>query len=67
MDNTQRLLRLPAVIAATGLQRSTIYDGIRGGTFPKPVKLARLSAWPEVEVTAWIADRIRARGNGGER
>jgi prophage regulatory protein len=62
MDNTQRLLRLPAVIAATGLQRSTIYDGIRAGTFPKPVPIgARTVAWASDEIDAWIAARIAAR------
>jgi len=62
MDNTQRLLRLPAVIAATGLQRSTIYDGIRGGTFPKPVMLGgRTVAWVGAEIEQWISARIAAR------
>jgi prophage regulatory protein len=59
-----RLLRLPAVEAATGLRRSSIYDLIRARQFPAPVKLSRLSAWPESEVSAWIADRIRERDAG---
>lgn len=61
-ETTPRLLRLPAVIAQTGCQRSTIYDAIRAGTFPKPVPLGgRTVAWSSAEIQHWIADRIAAR------
>ena len=57
----ERHLRLPAVIEATGLSRSTIYDKMKGGTFPRPVNLsARAVAWPEsVLAGGWRA------ANGG--
>ena len=59
----QRLIRLPEVIRQTGLARSSIYDGIRTGAFPKPVPLCgRNVAWVELEVGRWIAGRIEARG-----
>ena len=59
---TATLLRLPAVIAATGCQRSTIYDGVRAGTFPRPVPLgSRTVAWSSTEIDTWIAARIAAR------
>lgn len=61
----EHLLRLPQIIQRTGLQRSSLYDLIRSGQFPQPVKLARLSAWPESEVDAWIAARIAARDAKG--
>jgi len=42
----------------TGLSRSTIYDWIKKGDFPQPVKLgARLVAWRESDVTAWLETR----------
>lgn len=45
------LVRLNAVIEYTGLARSTIYNFIAEGRFPKPVKLsARIVAWVETEV-----------------
>jgi len=59
--STKRLIRLPEVIRQTGLARSSIYDGIRAGTFPKPIPLCgRNVAWVESEIQKWIADRIAA-------
>jgi prophage regulatory protein len=53
-----RLLRLPAVIAMTGMGRDSIYRLAREGRFPKPRKLTeRSSAWREDEVLAWIESR----------
>lgn len=47
------LLRLPTVIARAGLQRTAIYDRIKAGLFPAPVKLgARSSVWPAHEIDA---------------
>ncbi|AVX13416.1 helix-turn-helix transcriptional regulator [Stutzerimonas stutzeri] len=57
-----KVLRLNAVVLATGLARSTIYKLIGLGEFPKPVPLTRRSVgWIESEVTAWIQSRIEAR------
>lgn len=61
-DTRPFLERLPQVRTRTGLSRSEIYRRIAAGDFPKPIKLGpRASAWPEHEVTAWIAARIAAR------
>ncbi|WP_449428803.1 helix-turn-helix transcriptional regulator [Rhodanobacter umsongensis] len=60
-QSPQRLIRLPEVIRQTGLARSSAYDGIRAGTFPKPVPLCgRNVAWVESEIQQWIAERIAA-------
>lgn len=56
-----RLLRLPAVQSVTGLCRASIYNAVGRGTFPKPVKLGRMSAWPESEVRAWVEARKAER------
>lgn len=57
-----RMLRLPDVVQATGLGRSTIYAKIAAGEFPAPVKLgARAVAWPEALVAEWLANRPSAR------
>lgn len=60
----ERLLRLPEVEARTGLKKSAIYAGMKAGTFIKCIKLGpRAAAWPESEISKWIAERIRsARG-----
>jgi len=62
-DQTAPVLeRLPAIMARTGLKRSSVYALMATGHFPKPVKLSeRSSAWIVKEVDSWIADRIAER------
>jgi prophage regulatory protein len=53
------ILRLPAVIARTGLSRSTLYLRISLGLFPKPVNLGfRAVGWLEHEVNAWLEHQV---------
>lgn len=57
-----RLMRLPEVTKVTGLGRSSIYEKISEGTFPKSVPLGgRAVAWVSDEVEAWILERIEER------
>jgi prophage regulatory protein len=59
---TQSILRLPAVKAATGLSRSTIYLRIAQEVFTHPVSLGgRAVGWPASEVTALNAARIAGK------
>ena len=54
-----RLIRLPDVEGATGCEKSTIYELMKVGRFPKPVRLsARHVAWSEAAVLQWVQDRI---------
>lgn len=54
-------LRRTAVEALTGLARSTIYDLMAKGQFPRPVKLTgKAVAWPESKITEWLAQRQAA-------
>ena len=39
-----RIIRLPQVCSRTGLSRSTIYEHISRGRFPKQISLVRISA-----------------------
>ena len=51
-------LRRPAVEIVTGLSRSTIYEMMDRGEFPRPIRIGRRAvAWPESSVLAWLADR----------
>lgn len=57
-----RLIRRREVERRTGLARSSIYDLIRAGRFPAPVRLTESTvAWVEQEVDDFIAERIAAR------
>ncbi|MBE0457981.1 AlpA family transcriptional regulator [Pseudoalteromonas sp. KG3] len=58
-----RLIKLKEVIEKTSLGRSTIYEFMTKGTFPKQVSLGVKSvAWLESEVDDWIMERIGERG-----
>ncbi len=60
-----KILRPPAVIDKTGNSRSTIYNRITEGLFPKPVKIGlRAVAWPDNEVDAINAARIAGKTDG---
>ena len=64
MSNSTSILRLPIVKARTGLSRSTIYQRVADGNFPKPVNLgARAVGWLEAEIDAWLAAQIERSRN----
>lgn len=59
---TEKILRLRAVLARTGLTRSMAYALIKAGSFPIPINLgARAVGWLESEIDAWLAERVAAR------
>lgn len=61
----RRVLRLREVERTTGIKRSTIYEGIEAGTFPKPIPLApRAVGWVSDEIEAWIEGRVAQRKSG---
>ncbi len=63
-ENT--LLRLPAVMRATGLNRTRIYALQRAARFPRAVKISeRAVAWRSDEVNAWIEARTAERDMQG--
>lgn len=56
------VLRLPDVIRVTGLRRSSIYERVAAGTFPRPIRLSnRAVGWLSNEVRAWVHERIAER------
>lgn len=60
---TEIIVRLPSVQAITALSRSSIYDGISKGTFPKPIKLsARAVGWRTSDIEAWLNSRETTAG-----
>jgi prophage regulatory protein len=56
-----QFIRLKEVLAICGRSRSSVYEAIKKGNFPKPVKLqGRSSAWIRCEVEQWAVQCIRA-------
>jgi len=52
-------LRLPTVLACTGLSRATLYRKIRTGTFPPQHRLGeRCCGWRQSEVAVWLRNPI---------
>jgi len=55
-----KVLRLREVLRKTGLSRSTLYNRITDGQFPRQISLGnRAIGWLEAEVDTWISDRVR--------
>jgi prophage regulatory protein len=49
------ILRLPEVLARTGLSRTNVYRRVAAGTFPAPVALGpRAVGWRESDIIEWI-------------
>lgn len=49
------LIDLEAVTGLVGMRRTWIYDEIRAGRFPAPVKLGTASRWRLGDVRRWLA------------
>ena len=54
--SAERLIRLPEVLTLTGLPKSTFYNMVRQGRFPKPQKMGRISFWRMSDVNRFISD-----------
>ena len=55
----QTILRLAHVKQRTGLSRSSIYNGVKQGTFPAQISLGpRAVGWLESSIDQWIQSRV---------
>lgn len=63
-ETIDRILRLPEVIAMTGLQKATIYRYIQRGDFPVGLALSGMPrgpvGWRQSTVQEWIRTREQA-------
>ena len=58
-DFSYKLLRLRDVIKMTSLTRTTIYNYMSEGKFPKNIHLGpKISVWIEREIQEWINSKI---------
>jgi predicted DNA-binding transcriptional regulator AlpA len=56
-------LRLPQVLSVIPLGKTSWWEGVRTGRFPKPVKLsARCTAWRVEDIRELIKDLSRQAG-----
>ncbi len=59
---SKNLIRLSAVETKVGFKKSFIFEAVRNGTFPQPIRLGhRKTLWVEDEIDAWIQARIQER------
>lgn len=59
MEPHDRILRLPAVVARTGVSRSTLRRLEHAGQFPSRRQLGpQAVGWVQSEIDAWIASRV---------
>jgi len=61
----ERFLRLPKVIAVTGLSRATIWRMEHCGNFPPRYQLGQNSVgWRESQINTWLDSRPQRRESG---
>jgi prophage regulatory protein len=51
----ERLIRLPGVLERIGVKKSTLWNWVKAGKFPQPIKLSeRVTVWRSSDVQKWI-------------
>ncbi|MDO5646315.1 AlpA family transcriptional regulator [Paracoccus sp. (in: a-proteobacteria)] len=55
--DTLKLMRLPDVLSHLSIGKTTLYDMVKRGDFPAPIKLGRASFWSSDQVSQWISGR----------
>lgn len=61
MDAQHQLLTINEVCERTRLSRSTIYNLIKKGSFPRQITEGRSSRWLLGEVFGWVDEKAKAR------
>lgn len=60
----QQLLGIKDVVSRTTLSRSTIYNKMKAGTFPRSRRISNQSiAWLESEIDEWIESQPETNPN----
>lgn len=58
-----RLIDIDAVCNIVGRGRTSVYDLVRKGQFPQPVKFSRrCSRWDENAILTWVQSQIQQGG-----
>ena len=57
----EEILRKPRVLAIIGIGNTSLYEAIKRGDFPAPVKLGlRAVGWRRSDIDRWLATRASA-------
>lgn len=67
MEKAQKrsVIKIRGVTLVTQISRSAIYELIKKGLFPKPIKLGvRASGWFESEIEQWLEEKAKQRDAG---
>ena len=60
LDSSHHILRLPEVLAMTGLSRTTLWRRVKAGDFPARVRLggrrSRAVGWRRADVERWLEE-----------
>ena len=56
-----RFIKTQECCKITGFSRQTIYNLVKAGKFPKPIKLGwRANSWLYEDIQKWIEDKIKS-------
>ena len=59
MAQQRSLIRNREVRSRVGFSNTTLYEKIKEGTFPKPIRIGdRMVAWDSAEIDSWIEKTI---------
>lgn len=62
MEQNDRILRLPKVMERVGLKKTAIYERVKDGSFPQPLRMGtHATGWLDSEISAWIKERMNER------
>ena len=65
-QRSHTFLRLPDVMAKTGLGRSSVWNLVKRNAFPKPINLGlKCTAWSLESIESWMQERIDASSKAG--
>jgi prophage regulatory protein len=57
----EEILRKPRVLEIIGIGNTSLYDLLKRGEFPRPIRLGvRAVGWRRSDVNAWLASRETA-------
>jgi len=59
-------MRIVEVEEMAGVKTSAIYAWVKNGSFPKPIKVGRISQWVRTEVEAWVEQQRAKRDAAGD-